>query len=88
MIGCRSRPSSVTCAHCGARTPVGGMGPIPVYCGGACRQAAYRERHGLVEVPRGRDVHSYPTVLVRRGHAITIVDVTEPVLVVPEGWEW
>lgn len=34
------RPSSITCARCGAEKKVGQRGPVPIYCSGACRAGA------------------------------------------------
>lgn len=35
-----TRPIFITCARCGEQSPVAGDGPIPIYCGTACRSAA------------------------------------------------
>lgn len=38
------RPSSITCARCGAEKDVGRSGPIPAYCSANCRAAVKYER--------------------------------------------
>jgi 5-methylcytosine-specific restriction endonuclease McrA len=38
-----TRPTSITCAHCGAEKKVGERGPVPTYCSGACRAAVKYE---------------------------------------------
>ncbi|MFE1361324.1 bifunctional DNA primase/polymerase [Streptomyces harbinensis] len=39
------------CRRCGAVLPVAGRGPVPTYCSGACRTAAYRERRRREALP-------------------------------------
>lgn len=43
-----TRPTSITCAHCGATANVGSRGPVPTYCSGACR-AAVKYKRTLVD---------------------------------------
>jgi primase-polymerase (primpol)-like protein len=39
------------CRRCGAALPAAGRGPVPTYCSGACRTAAYRERRRREALP-------------------------------------
>jgi hypothetical protein len=39
-----TRPSSITCAHCGVEKKVGRSGPIPTYCSANCRARVKDER--------------------------------------------
>src|SRR5690606_23273928 len=55
-----TRPSSITCAHCGVEKKVGRSGPIPTYCSANCRAAVKYERTLLdgryeAELPAARE---------------------------------
>jgi hypothetical protein len=46
-----------TCPHCWNAFPVNGLQKARRYCSDACKQAAYRERHGLLRTT----YHSFDT---------------------------
>lgn len=39
-----TRPTSITCAHCGAEKTVGRTGPVPTFCSARCRAAVGYDR--------------------------------------------
>jgi hypothetical protein len=38
------RPKFLPCVQCGRRVKVRGAGPLPMYCSGSCKQAAFKLR--------------------------------------------
>jgi hypothetical protein len=41
------RAKNLSCGYCGETFDGKLHGPRPIYCSPACRQAAYRDRHGI-----------------------------------------
>jgi 5-methylcytosine-specific restriction endonuclease McrA len=59
-----NRPTSITCARCGAEKAVGQRGPVPVYCSDACRAGVVHDRRAAIEC-----AHCHQPATARAGTA-------------------